>query len=277
MTHYRVVKWETYQHYTNRRPPWLKLYTTFNEDSQQYSTPTRLILALFLCVAAKKDNRIPADVRWLSVEMGVPEKEITAAVKDLLGADFIAVYDEQNSVIDDKDASKIASKSASDSAMPTRVSSSSGSSSLAVSSSKAEDARETEPAARNNQREGFSGVWEAVSVKCGRPTKGMESRRAKVVHALLDEGARAADVYERHPLIEQRWPEITVTDTTLVKHWHIALMPLPKVIQKESWAEATQRKNRESTAGAWKLLGIDPETLNGHHSDMELQALEEAL
>lgn len=129
------------------------------------------------------------------------------------------------------------------------------------------------PSARNAKREGFNDVWEAVSMKCGKPTRATRSLRAQIVHDLLDEGATAADVHERHPRLELRWPDLTITDTALRKHWGIALMPLPagKPLVK-SRGESISDRVAASRAATYEMLGLDMNSQNGH--DMELEALD---
>lgn len=63
----RVRNWERYQHYKHRNPPWIKLHTELL-DNYEFSclSDASKLLAICIClVAARCDNRIPADQEWI--------------------------------------------------------------------------------------------------------------------------------------------------------------------------------------------------------------------
>lgn len=107
MTYLAVVNWRKYQHYKNRRPPWVKFYVTFSEDTQDLSPRARLLAALLICVAANKDNRIPDDARWIGTEVSMRQTDVRKAVEELIADHFI------ERVVASNGASNGASKNAS--------------------------------------------------------------------------------------------------------------------------------------------------------------------
>ena len=82
MTYLSVTKFEQYQHYTQRRPPWVKFYVKLLEpDNPLMRLPvsTRYLFHMLLLLAAECDNAIPNDFEWLST---VCECRRTLAGKD---------------------------------------------------------------------------------------------------------------------------------------------------------------------------------------------------
>lgn len=134
------------------------------------------------------------------------------------------------------------------------------------------DSSEPKGSSSSRDRQRFNEVWDAVKEMCGDVTNGNRKLRARIVNDLVAEGATAADVYERHPLLELRWPSITITDTALRKHWGIALKPLPRGEDKRSRGESISDRVAASRAATYEMLGL---TMNGQlEHDLELDALE---
>ena len=66
----RVRNFEKFQHYTDRRPPWIKLYKDLFSDPQFFALKEKdryLLFAIFI-VASQNDNHIPLDWDWISRE-----------------------------------------------------------------------------------------------------------------------------------------------------------------------------------------------------------------
>lgn len=63
--------WKKYQHYKNRRPPWIKLYGSLlhDRDFQALSEVDRGRMMGLLILASEHDNRIIADTSWLYREL----------------------------------------------------------------------------------------------------------------------------------------------------------------------------------------------------------------
>jgi hypothetical protein len=84
----RVKDWERFQHYKNRRPPWIKLYDDMLEDEELLAMPkeARLLYCLLLLVAARKDNRFPNDANWLAVELALPVADVRKGLPPLIAS-----------------------------------------------------------------------------------------------------------------------------------------------------------------------------------------------
>jgi hypothetical protein len=101
--------WKQHQHYTDRKPPWIKLHTNFHEATAHLSNDARLLACLLFCVAANKDNRIPNDPYWLSVEVGMPKARVKRGIDDLMADSMLVPWSDSSSDYDDSDDSDIAS------------------------------------------------------------------------------------------------------------------------------------------------------------------------
>lgn len=91
MRYVSVRNLERFQHYTKRRPPWVKWYTSVLKDEHMASLSpgARLVYALMLLVAAEHDNRVPEDAGWLAVEMMLPRKLIASSLAELLATEYL--------------------------------------------------------------------------------------------------------------------------------------------------------------------------------------------
>jgi hypothetical protein len=99
---------ERYQHYRERRPVWIKLHLSLrlDEDFAGLTPTARLLFIYALLLAAERENRIPADPSWLSVEVGMTRPVIAKALDELLADSYLIP------------ASKVASNGASRIASP---------------------------------------------------------------------------------------------------------------------------------------------------------------
>lgn len=63
----RVKNWETFQHYKNRNPPWIKLHRSLLTDYEFacLQDASKLHLVLIWLLASQTNNEIPADARYL--------------------------------------------------------------------------------------------------------------------------------------------------------------------------------------------------------------------
>ena len=121
-THVSFNNWQTYQHYSGRNPPWIKLHSTFHETTAHLPSEARLLACLLFCVAANKGNRIPNDAHWISVEIAMPQREVERGLLSLLADGMLipasTVASNVASGFASTDASTAASKDASDLASP---------------------------------------------------------------------------------------------------------------------------------------------------------------
>jgi len=64
MEYLRVKKWENYQHYKNRNPPWIKLHVKILNDRKfsQLSCTNKGLLVQLWVLASENNGQIPADL-----------------------------------------------------------------------------------------------------------------------------------------------------------------------------------------------------------------------
>jgi hypothetical protein len=87
---YLIVKnWGDFQHYKQRNPPWIKLYTRLTDDYEFSSlADASKLLAVYLWMfAAKHGNKIPCDREWL--RRVLPLKWTDENLKSLIQHGFI--------------------------------------------------------------------------------------------------------------------------------------------------------------------------------------------
>ena len=104
-----IRNWRQFQHYRNRRPPWVKLYTEILDDFDDDGNPKRfrslpdtakLTFVMLLALASRYNGIIPTDdPQWLATHTGIAPESVN--IEPLLQANYIHAS---------KDASKDASK-----------------------------------------------------------------------------------------------------------------------------------------------------------------------
>lgn len=94
MTGYlRVRNWEKFQHYKNRRPPWVRYHVEMLDDHEllSFNYGTQLIYDRLLLLAARTDNNIPNDQKWISGQTLVDPETTGEALTSLLDAGFLSI------------------------------------------------------------------------------------------------------------------------------------------------------------------------------------------
>lgn len=76
MKHFRLRNWEKFQHYKDRNPPWIKLHTELldNYEFSRLQDASKLLALCILLLAARSDNRIPADPEWIKQRCNLKSK-----------------------------------------------------------------------------------------------------------------------------------------------------------------------------------------------------------
>lgn len=76
MKHFQVRNWTKFQHYKNRNPPWIKLHTELLENYEFARLPdaSKLLALCIWLLAARSDNRIPADPAWIQSKCNLKSK-----------------------------------------------------------------------------------------------------------------------------------------------------------------------------------------------------------
>lgn len=67
MEYLQVKNWRTFQHYTMRNPPWIRLYNTLLEDPAFAGLPdtAKAHLVGIWLYASRSENRIPSDAKFI--------------------------------------------------------------------------------------------------------------------------------------------------------------------------------------------------------------------
>jgi hypothetical protein len=89
MQYLSIKKYDTYQHYKTRNPPWIKLYRCLLNDYEMRLLPihSRMAYICLLIIASETDNRIPIDYKYLSDRCGFDVNEMT--VTRLIDSGFL--------------------------------------------------------------------------------------------------------------------------------------------------------------------------------------------
>lgn len=72
MKYLRVKKWDEHQHYTDRDPPWIKVYNRLLDDYEflSLSESAQSHLVKIWLLASRTDNRIPYDLAFIATKIG---------------------------------------------------------------------------------------------------------------------------------------------------------------------------------------------------------------
>lgn len=71
-------------------------------------------------------------------------------------------------------------------------------------------------------------LWDALVIECGDvETSSSRGKRNAAVKQLRDIGATAEDIHRKAAAYRERWPNVDITDTALVKHWSHMNTPTP--------------------------------------------------
>jgi hypothetical protein len=89
----RVRNWEKFQHYKNRRPPWIKFHVELLDDYALQKLPpiAQLVYDRMLLLAAVTDNNVSNDHVWIAGKLGLTNRQVADAVESLCSAGFLAV------------------------------------------------------------------------------------------------------------------------------------------------------------------------------------------
>lgn len=91
MNEYVSIKnWSTFQHYTDRNPPWIKLYNSLLDDYMftSLSPESKLLLIHLWLLASRTDNLIPYDEDWILAKTQLKQ---SLDLEPLLRAGFIVI------------------------------------------------------------------------------------------------------------------------------------------------------------------------------------------
>lgn len=76
MNYLRVKKWEEFQHYKDRHPPWIKLHRALLDDYEFARLPdaSKAHLVLIWLLASQSDGRVPADPKFLQAKLSLDKQ-----------------------------------------------------------------------------------------------------------------------------------------------------------------------------------------------------------
>ena len=71
MNYFRVCNWERFQHYKDRSPPWIKLYTWVLEKYEFTELPddSKAHLLLIWILSSRLKNRLPWNPKWIAKQI----------------------------------------------------------------------------------------------------------------------------------------------------------------------------------------------------------------
>jgi hypothetical protein len=192
--------WGLLQHYTDRNPPWVKLYPEIidareNPDLCALSLGARFLAFGMICLAAKTDNMIPSSPGWIAAEVKMTSRAVTKALSDLRSIDFFIASDGN------------------------------GDGKLAINGTREVDRpreQRTEAVeAKASPARPRDEIWDTLEVLFGTAPKGSNahSRRNKAVADLKRFGATAESVV----IARKRWERVfegaTATDIGIATHY----------------------------------------------------------
>lgn len=200
----RITTWDKYQHYTDRRPPWIKLHVALLDDYElmKLSPVSKWLACSLLLVATTNENVIPNDTKWIAKKVSLTSLQVAKGCKELVNAGFLEPFDAEprkRPVI---------------TPLP-----------LARSQ---ETETETEnllaPAApKPKTQRARDHIFEAMLEACGIDYATLtESGRGPInrgVRELKAVDATPEEIHQRAGVYRRRYPEITLTPSALVKHW----------------------------------------------------------
>lgn len=92
MSRLQVRNWDKYQHYKNRRPPWIKVHQSLLDNMEFCSLPisAKAMLPLVWLIASEsKDGTIPADSTLLAFRLRLPVGVVSDGLSALIGNGFL--------------------------------------------------------------------------------------------------------------------------------------------------------------------------------------------
>jgi hypothetical protein len=90
---YTVKNWEKFQHYANRRPPWIKLHRTLLDDvafARLHVASRALAPLLWLLASESDDGSIDGSDEDISFRLRISPKEFDAGINGLIAAGYIS-------------------------------------------------------------------------------------------------------------------------------------------------------------------------------------------
>lgn len=92
-----VKNWDKFQHYKGRRPVWVKFHVELLDDYEliHLSISSQLVYDRLLLLAARLDNCIPNDPKYVAALLHLPCRVVSSSLIDLLDSGFLEVARKQ--------------------------------------------------------------------------------------------------------------------------------------------------------------------------------------
>ncbi len=98
-------RWADFQHYKNRRPPWIKLHKALLDDREYQRLPLAsraLAPMLWLLASESKDGVFEAATEELTFRLRQPAKDIDAGLSSLIEAGFFMAVQTDSTLLADR-------------------------------------------------------------------------------------------------------------------------------------------------------------------------------
>lgn len=100
---FKVKNWDEFQHYKDRRPPWIKLHRTILEDRKWFklSYASRSLAMCIWLIASEHEDHLSGivsdNIEDLAFRARMDEKEVLSCIKELINQGFINHIPEKDS------------------------------------------------------------------------------------------------------------------------------------------------------------------------------------
>jgi hypothetical protein len=95
----RIRNWSKFQHFKDRRPPWVKLHRELLDDrefNELSPIACKVLVMLWLIASESLDGTLTGDASKLAFRLRLPEKQVKAALDELLAVGFVVPGDEED-------------------------------------------------------------------------------------------------------------------------------------------------------------------------------------
>ena len=89
-----IAHWNRYQHYSSRRPPWVKLHRSLLDDrafSELSDYASKLLIQLWLIASESEDGTITGDIEDIAFRVHRDRSEVFPALQELAQQGFIGL------------------------------------------------------------------------------------------------------------------------------------------------------------------------------------------
>lgn len=93
---YRVINWAEFQNYSQRNPPWIRLYRTLldSQDYAELSPAAAKILVLLWLLASEKSGCLP-DIKKMAFRLRMTEKSLESLLLEISQRGFLECQQEE--------------------------------------------------------------------------------------------------------------------------------------------------------------------------------------